>query len=389
MTGVQTCALPIYFLSLCLNNLKREKTTVCEDLYETFRHFLSTPDSVVITDIRHRSHLGYYDDHLSLKEYIDKGKMFLPYVEFDLSSDKDTDLEVIDINIPPFVKLNDLQYGGGITQRYKIKNTKLKTKNKSSIRLLSVEFPQALLIKLYSLMTPPEGLLPSKLGVWEWRQTFYNKMTGESYFCSCFKDALTKEYVGLVRKHAHLANALENNSFKESICHICTKTNSDLMYSHNMYSSSFKARYGAYITKHSIQESISERDAENYIRELKGVARIGERWVNETLLFNYINLLFPQFTVQREASPTWLNRQRFDVYIPELNLAIEYQGQQHYVAVDLFGGEEGLKRTKQRDKEKLQLSKINGVDIIYFSYKENLTEKLVQNRLKKYLKEYE
>ena len=71
------------------------------------------------------------------------------------------------------------------------------------------------------------------------------------------------------------------------------------------------------------------------------------------------------------------------------NIAIEYQGQQHYVAVDLFGGEEGLKRTKQRDKEKLQLSKINGVDIIYFSYKENLTEKLVQNRLKKYLKEYE
>lgn len=59
------------------------------------------------------------------------------------------------------------------------------------------------------------------------------------------------------------------------------------------------------------------------------------------------------------------------------------------VAVDLFGGEEGLKRTKQRDQEKLRLSKINGVDIIYFNYKENLTEKLVQNRLKNYLKEYE
>src|SRR5690606_30685880 len=148
--------------------------------------------------------------------------------------------------------LNDLQYGGGITQRYKIKNTKLKTKNKSSIRLLSVEFPQALLIKLYSLMTPPEGLLPSKLGVCEWRQTFYNKMTGESYSYSCFRDMLSKEHVSMLMNHYHLTNALENNSFKESICHICTKTNSDLMYSHNMYSSSFKARYGAYITKHSI-----------------------------------------------------------------------------------------------------------------------------------------
>ena len=375
------------FLALCLKNIERKRTTICEDINETLRHFLSTPASVVVTDVRHKFYPEYLDDHLSLKEYIDKGKFILHYVEFDLSSYKDTDLEVTDIKIPPFVKLNDFQYGGGITQSFKIKNTKLKTKNKSSIRLLSVEMSLALLNKLYSRMTPPEELLPSKLGVWEWKQTFYNKMTGESFFCSCFKDAIAKERVGLVMKHAHLKHALKHHSFKDSICHICTNTNSDLMYSHNMYSSSFKSRYGAYITKHAIQEDISERDAENYIRELKGVARIGERWVNETLLFNYINLLFPQFTVQREASPTWLNRQRFDVYIPELNLAIEYQGQQHYVAVDLFGGEEGLKRTKQRDKEKLQLSKINGVDIIYFSYKENLTEKLVQNRLKNYLKE--
>ncbi|QBQ14988.1 hypothetical protein [Acinetobacter haemolyticus] len=375
------------FLALCLKNLERKKTTIFEDLYETLRYFLSTPDSVVITDVRHRFYPEYYDDHLSLKEYIDKGQMILPYVEFDLSSDKNIDLEVTDINIPPFVKLNNFQYGEGITQSYKIKNTKLKTKNKSSIRLLSVEMPLTLLEKLYSRMTPPVELLPSKLGVWEWRQTFYNKMTGESFFCSCFKDALAKDDMGLSIRHAHLTNALENYSFKESICHICTKTNSDLMYCHKMYGSAFKARYGAYITKQAIQEGIDERDAENHIRELKGVAKIGERWVNETLLFNYINLLFPQFTVQREASPSWLNKQRFDVYIPELNLAIEYQGQQHYVAVDLFGGEEGLKRTKQRDKEKLQLSKINGVDIVYFSYKENLTEKLVQNRLKNYLKE--
>ncbi len=375
------------FIALCQKNLERKKTTVFEDLYEALRHFLSTPDSVLITDVRHRYQNEYYDDHLSLKEYIDKGKMILPYVEFDLSSDKDTDLEVTDIKLPPFVQLTKLQYGGGITKSYNIKNSKLKTKNKTSINLLSVELPLALLKKLYSRMIPPVELLPSKLGVWEWRQTFYNKMTGESYFCSCFKDALAKDGVGMLIRHAHLTNALENNSFKESICHICTKTNSDLMYSHNMYSSSFKARYGAYITKHAIQEGISERDAENYIRELKGVARIGERWVNETLLFNYINVLFPQFTVQREASPSWLNRQRFDVYVPELNLAIEYQGKQHYVAVDLFGGEEGLEKTKQRDKEKLHLSKINGVGIVYFSYKDNLTEKLVLNRLKSYLKE--
>lgn len=375
------------FFELCLNNFERKKTTVFEDIYETFCHFLSSPESVLITNVKHRYQSEYYDEHLSLKEYIDKGKLLLPYVEYELSTDKDTDLEVTDIKIPSFLTLNDIQYGGGVIEKFKIKNTKLKTKNKTSIRLLSIEISLDLLKKLYLRMTPPIELLPSRLGVWEWRQTFYNKMTGESFFCSCFKDALGKDQIGLAVRHAHLKHALEHKSFKDSICHICTNTNSDLIYCHKMYGSAFKAKYGAYIAKHSLQEGISERDAENYIRWLKGVARIGEKWVNETLLFNYINLLFPQYTVQREASPSWLNRQRFDVYIPELNLAMEYQGQQHYVAVDLFGGEEGLKRTKQRDKEKLKLSKANGVDIIYFSYKENITEKLVQNQLKSYLKE--
>lgn len=371
------------FLALCFKNLGRKKTTVFEDLYEALILLLSTPDSVLITNIKHNYRSEYYDDHLSLKEYIDKGKMIIPYLQFELSSDKDTELEVTDVKLPSFILLCDFLYGEGITRKYYIKNTKMKTKNKTSIQLLSVEFPHALLTKLYSRMTPPESLLPSKLGFYEWRQTFYNKMTGESFLCSCFKNAISKEQDGLMVRHAHLKNALEKQSFKESICHICTNTNSDLVFG----GSAFKGKYGAYITKYVIQEGISERDAENYIRDLKGVARIGERWVNETLLFNYINLLFPEFTVQREASPTWLNKQRFDVYIPELNLAVEYQGKQHYVAVGLFGGEEGLKKTQLRDKEKLKLSKANGVVIIYFSYKENLTEKLVQNRLKNYLKE--
>jgi len=375
------------FLALCLKNLERNKTTVSEDLYEALSYFLSAPDSISIIDAKHRYKIEYYDDHLSLKEYIDKGLLALPYVSFDLSSDKNTDLEVTDIILPPFVQLNRVQYGRGITKSYNIKNSKLKTKNKTSINLLSVEFPPPLLKKLYSRMSLPIYLLPSKLGVYEWRQTFYNKMTGDSFFCSCFKDAITKSSEGFLIKHDHLKNALANMSFKESICHICTKTNSDLMFCHEMYGSAFKVKYGAYITKQAIQECIDERKAENQIKDLKGIARIGERWINETLLFNYINALFSQFTVQREASPSWLNRQRFDVFIPELNLAIEYQGKQHYVAVNLFGGEDGLEKTKQRDKEKFQLSKINGVDIVYFSYKDNLTEKLVNNRLKDYLKE--
>ncbi|MGO2161790.1 MULTISPECIES: hypothetical protein [Vibrio] len=375
------------FLNLCLKNLNREYSTVAEDLYEALCHFLNTPNLIPVFDVKHRYKQEFYDEHLSLREYINRGRLTLPYVEFELSCSKDIDLEVTEIYLPTFIHLGSHKYGGGATQRYKIKNSKLKTKNKSSTTLLSVEFPHALLKKLNLLVTPVELLLPSKLGVWEWRQTFYNKISGHSFFCSCFKDALAKDKQGLPVKHPHIKDALINQSFRDSICHLCTEKNSDLMFCHKMYGSAFKVKYGAYIRKYEIQEGIDEKEAENRVRELKGVARIGERWINETLLFNYIEVLFPQYVVQREASPYWLERQRYDVFIPELGLAIEYQGQQHYVAVELFGGREGLQTTKQRDKEKLQRSKDNGIDIIYFNYKDNLTEKLVHSRLRNYLKE--
>lgn len=373
------------FVSLCLENLKRSKTTVSQDFCEALQHFLITPSSVLVSEVKHYYKHELYDEHLSLKEYRDRGKMSLPYVQFDLSSSKDVELEITHIKLPSFINLAHFQYGGGVTSCYKIKNTSLKSKNKSSINLFMVEFSQPILEKLFSLAISPGAVLPSKLGAWEWRQTFYNKITGEVSFCSCFMGALESEYESLSVTHSHLKTALNQNSFKEGICHLCTKSNSDLAFCHEMYGSAFKVKYGAYIRKFEIEEGIEEKEAENKVRDIKGVARIGERWINETLLFNYIQVLFPGRNVQREASPNWLNRQRFDVYIPELRLAIEYQGQQHYVPVDLFGGKEGLKKTKQRDKEKLQRSKENGVDIIYFSYKDNLTEKLVHSRLKKYL----
>jgi hypothetical protein len=153
-----------------------------------------------------------------------------------------------------------------------------------------------------------------------------------------------------------------------------------------MYASPFKVKYGCYIKKTAIENNIEEKDAENIVREKKGIAKIGEKWINETLLYNYINILFPKYNVQKESSPPWLGKQRLDVFIPEIKLAIEYQGQQHFKEVKLFGGTEGLKKTKERDKEKLNKCKRNGVELIYFSFKENLSEKIVKKRLKKYLK---
>ena len=148
-----------------------------------------------------------------------------------------------------------------------------------------------------------------------------------------------------------------------------------------MYGSRIKVIYGAYIQKTSIEKSISERDAENEVREYIGVPRIGEGWVSETQLYKLIVNLFAEYEVIREASPDWLGNQRLDIYIPSLNIAIEYQGEQHFKPIAIFGGEEGLSNTRKRDKRKKELCQKNKVKLILFKYNENLGQKNVERKL--------
>ncbi|MFQ5448359.1 MAG: hypothetical protein ACE5FF_15650 [Saprospiraceae bacterium] len=74
---------------------------------------------------------------------------------------------------------------------------------------------------------------------------------------------------------------------------------------------------------------------------------------------------FPTSKIVRQYSPRWLGRQRLDIYIYRLKVAIEYQGKQHDVPVEFFGGQEAFKKTKQRDARKARLCKENNVALIY------------------------
>lgn len=112
-------------------------------------------------------------------------------------------------------------------------------------------------------------------------------------------------------------------------------------------------------------ELISIRDeAENTFRSHLGLKPKAPRWISEQLLFDKIKLKFTNQIVVSQASPEWLGRQRFDIYFPDLNVAIEYNGAQHFVAVGLFGGEEGLKLTKLRDDEKRRKCKENKCELL-------------------------
>lgn len=55
---------------------------------------------------------------------------------------------------------------------------------------------------------------------------------------------------------------------------------------------------------------------------------------------------------------------KFDFYLPDYNTVIEFHGRQHYEPVEYFGGEEGFKETKFRDKIKKQYCKDSGITYV-------------------------
>lgn len=76
------------------------------------------------------------------------------------------------------------------------------------------------------------------------------------------------------------------------------------------------------------------------------------------------------------------NLLRFDFYLPDYNLCIEYDGRQHYEPVELFGGEEGFLKTKNRDKIKNKFCLDNNIKLFRISYTEiDNTECIITNLL--------
>ena len=66
--------------------------------------------------------------------------------------------------------------------------------------------------------------------------------------------------------------------------------------------------------------------------------------------------------------PEWLGRQSLDLYIPSLQAAVEYQGIQHYLPVEFFGGEDALAQRKELDQLKKLLCEKNAVRLIEWPY---------------------
>ena len=116
------------------------------------------------------------------------------------------------------------------------------------------------------------------------------------------------------------------------------------------------------------------RYAENIIRVKNKIPKIGEGWVGETELFYKIKEIFQNYNVIQHAKFEWLGRQHIDIYVEELKVAIEYQGEQHDRPIDFFGGEKAFIKNQKRDTRKRELCKQHNIKLIYVRKNYDLKE---------------
>lgn len=114
------------------------------------------------------------------------------------------------------------------------------------------------------------------------------------------------------------------------------------------------------------------REYSKVLQKLTEEGKINARWKSEFSLFMLVKSYFPNTIYQYRS--IWLEGQSLDMYIPELSIGIEYQGVQHYEAVDVFGGVEGLQNAKRRDEIKRKKCKENGVKLVEWNYKTDITD---------------
>lgn len=98
----------------------------------------------------------------------------------------------------------------------------------------------------------------------------------------------------------------------------------------------------------------------------------GELAVKSYLEFN--NIKFEQ----QKTFPNCIHKSalKFDFYLPDHNVAIEFQGRQHFEEVSYFGGEEGFQETVLRDEIKSDYCKNNYIELICLSDTNEIESKL-------------
>lgn len=229
------------------------------------------------------------------------------------------------------------------------------------------------------------------------------------------------------------AEPLRSLRFQKRICHRCNLVTPTRTWCHEMYGGHFKQHFGWYIQQAFLRLGIRpidysclselcpasfrsqiaaiketsiestkfpeggarnaawrevgklkrrlEGSVENIVRKEFGFRKIGEGWIGETLLYQTICRLFPNEEILRHHRPEWLCGLELDIFLPKLRLGVEYQGQQHFQPVEVWGGETALRELQERDRRKRRLCEEAEILLLEVDYTEAILEDHVRRRL--------
>ncbi|MBW8201893.1 hypothetical protein [Flagellimonas abyssi] len=225
---------------------------------------------------------------------------------------------------------------------------------------------------------------------------FTCRKSGKLFTCTCFENHIDwqQDFYRFTPKLEHydfIKRQIMDIRYKDGICHLCTGTVPQLEYGNSMYHSSFlikflpyqylmnKKRSGSIFSFNESDNKVSE----NELRARFGFYGIGERWTTETLLFRILDEIFHGTEVVFHYRGKELGGLELDIWIPEYRLGVEYQGIQHFKAIEYWGGTENLERQKRNDQKKKEICKTLGYRLMEFFYDEEITKDLVLGKLRK------
>lgn len=102
----------------------------------------------------------------------------------------------------------------------------------------------------------------------------------------------------------------------------------------------------------------------------KGI--ISKRWRTEFDLYLLAKSYYSDAIYQYHDN--FLDKQSLDIFIPSVNLGLEYQGIQHYEAIDFFGGNEGFEERQKLDALKRKKCMDKGILLVEWHYGKDVTD---------------
>ncbi|MBA3611651.1 MAG: hypothetical protein H0W49_01790 [Nitrospirales bacterium] len=326
------------------------------------------------------------------------------YSEIRFSTDHSESFEDKQIEHAGII-LEEMEFGCGLKRAYQIKSKRLKKQTNHILRMNILRIDGHIFERVRTALQNTLVEQPYIANPKAWPHdyggggnmpifqfvSFDHLMTGTRLFCSCARPAhkkmLARAKLGAPsfapNSWPHkVIGLLSKAEYGEVVCHLCVSQTHGADVAAARYGDNMHEFLDAYKDQLVLGSELDERTARADVQQKLNLSR----WIQEAELYRMIKQIFPNELVFREASPFWLGRQRLDVFLPQLGLALEYQGKQHFEAVEVFGGAETFKRTLERDALKERLCKENAIELVYIKFSDPLTLPSLRHRLRRFVK---